>query len=115
MSINHFHGIGRVVQNPETKTLKGEETKAKKVTKFSVAIGREHGDEADFFSVSAWGKLAELTAEILKKGQLVYVLGRLQISKKEEKTYMDLQLDKFQVLDKKTVKEEKTKEKVAVA
>ena len=123
MSINQFQGIGRVVKDPEVKTLKGEESKAKKVTKFSVAISREHGDEADFFNVSAWGKLADLTADILKKGQLVYVVGRLQVSSKEGKTYVDLQLDKFQVLEKKSAKAEKeassnhneSEEKVAVA
>ena len=54
------------------------------VTSFSVATNRryktsdgEQHEEAVWFRVSAWGRLAEVTSEYLNKGSQVYVEGRI--------------------------------------
>jgi single-strand DNA-binding protein len=55
------------------------------VTSFSVATNRiinvqgaEPKKETEWFSVVAWNKLAEQCNQLLAKGRLVYVEGRLQ-------------------------------------
>jgi single-strand DNA-binding protein len=54
------------------------------VTSFSVATNRQYTNgagekvkETVWFSVSSWGKLAEICNEYVKKGMLVYVEGRM--------------------------------------
>lgn len=54
------------------------------VTNFSVATNRryknsngENVDETEWFRVSTWGRLAEITDQYLQKGRLVYVEGSL--------------------------------------
>jgi single-strand DNA-binding protein len=55
------------------------------VTTFSVATTRtwstadgERREETEWFNVVAWGSLAEICNQHLRKGQQVYVEGRLQ-------------------------------------
>ena len=55
------------------------------VTNFSVASSRaynnsagEKQEETEWFRVVCWNKLAEICAQYLAKGRLVYVEGRLQ-------------------------------------
>jgi len=44
-------------------------------------------EKAEFISVTAWGKLAEICSQLLAKGAKVYVEGRLQTREwKDEKT-----------------------------
>jgi single-strand DNA-binding protein len=57
----------------------------KPVTSFSVATTRswtnsegERREETEWFNVVAWGNLAEICKQHLRKGQQVYVEGRLQ-------------------------------------
>lgn len=54
------------------------------VTSFGVATNRrwttngEQREETEFHNVVAWGKLAEICSQLLKKGRRVYVEGRLR-------------------------------------
>lgn len=55
------------------------------VTTFSVATNRRwvnpdgsHGEETIWFRVTAWRRLAEVVAEHARKGQVIFVEGRLQ-------------------------------------
>lgn len=54
----------------------------KAVASFTLAVNRNFktgdGQEADFLSVVAWGKVAENTSQYCSKGSLVSVDGRLQ-------------------------------------
>lgn len=77
--MNNTFLIGRLVRDPETRFTQN----GKPVTNFSVAVDRnftnQQGErEADFFDIVAWGKLAEIVGNNLKKGRLVAVQGRLQ-------------------------------------
>ena len=84
-SLNRVMLIGRLTRDPEMRyTPSGQP-----VTSFSIATNRyasgpdgERREFTDYHNVVAWniGKrnLAELVANYLKKGSLVYVEGRLQ-------------------------------------
>jgi single-strand DNA-binding protein len=64
----------------------------KPVTTFTVAVSRswnsgdgERHTETEWFNIVAWGNLAETCKQYLTKGQLVYIEGRLQTRKWEDK------------------------------
>lgn len=80
-SLNKVQLIGNLTRDPEMKyTPTGTA-----VVTFSIATNRqwttdqgEKKDEADFHRCVAWSKLAEICANLLKKGRKVYVEGRIQ-------------------------------------
>ena len=79
-SLNKVQLIGNLTRDPELKyTPQGAA-----VCNFGIATNRqwttesgEKKDEADFHRLVAWNKLAEICAQLLKKGRKVYVEGRL--------------------------------------
>jgi single-strand DNA-binding protein len=80
-SWNRVELIGNLTRDPEMRyTPQGTA-----VATFSIATNRvyttpdgEKKEEADFHRCVAWGKLAELCSQLLKKGNRVFVSGRLQ-------------------------------------
>ena len=81
MSLNKVQIIGNVTRDPELKQIPGGQT----VVSFSVATNFTWKDQAgakqervEFHNIVAWGKLAEICAQLLKKGKKVFVEGRLQ-------------------------------------
>lgn len=79
-SVNKVILVGNLTRDPELRyTPQGTA-----VASFVVATNREWKSEsevkqvADFHSVVAWNKLAEICGQLLKKGTKVYVEGRLQ-------------------------------------
>jgi len=87
-----FHTIivvGNVGRDPEMRYTPSGQA----VTSFSVASNRrytssngEQVNETIWFRISAWGKQAEICNQYLKKGSLVYVEGRLQTDRYEDKS-----------------------------
>lgn len=79
-SWNHIELIGNLTRDPELRyTPQGTA-----VCTFGVATNRsfisegERKEETDFHNIVAWGKFAELCSQLLKKGNKVFVSGRLQ-------------------------------------
>ena len=77
--MNYVSMIGRLTKTPDIK----QTTNGKNVCTFTLAVNRRYKDAdgkttADFFSVQAWGKLAELCARYLDKGSKVFVSGELR-------------------------------------
>lgn len=79
-SWNRVELIGNLTRDPELRyTPQGTA-----VVTFSIATNRtfisdgEKKEEADFHRIVAWSKLAELCSQLLKKGNRVFVSGRLQ-------------------------------------
>lgn len=73
---------GRLTANPELRYTANNTA----VTSFTLAVDRkfknESGNkEADFISIVAWNKKAELIHEYVQKGDLIGVIGRLQVRK----------------------------------
>ena len=79
--LNKVMVIGNVGRDPEMRYIPS----GKPVTSFSVATSRswtnsdgERHEETEWFNVVAWGNLAEICKQHIRKGQQVYVEGRLQ-------------------------------------
>jgi len=79
MSVNTVILIGRLGYDPEIKDAGGTN-----VCKFSLATYRKYqgGDgqtkeETVWHNIVAWGRQAETMAKYLKKGQEVYIQGRI--------------------------------------
>ncbi len=80
-SLNRAMLIGNLTRDPELRyTPSGSQ-----VASFGLATNRrwtgQDGAEqnaTDFHDIVAWGKLAEIVSQLLKKGQPAYVEGRIQ-------------------------------------
>jgi len=79
--LNKVMVIGNLGRDPEMRYMPS----GRPVTSFSVATSRswtnaggERREETEWFNVVAWGNLAEICKQHLRKGQQVYVEGRLQ-------------------------------------
>lgn len=93
---------GRLTADPVTRYTKNE----KAVTHFSLAINRYGSETAEFISCVAWGGLAKVCGEYLKKGRLVAVEGHLQFhsykdKKGEKKSVTEVVVNNLQMLDSK--------------
>jgi single-strand DNA-binding protein len=108
-SLNKVQLIGNLTRDPELKyTPQGTA-----VCTFGVATNRqwttesgEKKDEADFHKIVAWTKLAEICANLLKKGRKVYVEGRLQTRNWQgqdgtQRTTTEIVINDMIILDKK--------------
>ena len=79
-SWNRVELIGNLTRDPEMRYTPSGAA----VVTFSIATNRtfvsdgEKKEEADFHRCVAWNKLAELCNQLLKKGNRVFVSGRLQ-------------------------------------
>ncbi|MBI1971600.1 MAG: single-stranded DNA-binding protein, partial [Candidatus Wildermuthbacteria bacterium] len=81
MNLNKVFLIGRLTDNPELRTTTGGQP----VCSLRVATNRawkdqqgQQHEEAEYHSVVAWRRLAEIASQYLQKGALVYIEGRLQ-------------------------------------
>ena len=76
--INTVVIVGRVGQDPEMKYFESGKVK----TSLSVAVNRwsKEGEKTDWFNIECWDKTAEVAGEYVKKGRLVAIEGRLDVS-----------------------------------
>ena len=81
MNLNKAQLIGRVTNDPETKALPS----GMSVSKFGLATNHvyktkegEKKETTQFHNCIAFGKLADIISQWLKKGQEVYVDGRIE-------------------------------------
>jgi single-strand DNA-binding protein len=88
MSLNKAMIIGNLGRDPEMRYTPSGQA----VTQFTVAVNRNFKDatgewqeETEWFRVVAWGPAGERAAEYLRKGNKVYVEGRIQTRQWEDK------------------------------
>lgn len=81
MDLNKVMIIGRLTQDPESKTT----PQGTPVTSFSIATNRTWKDQngnqqskTEYHNIVAWRRLAEIVAQYLSKGRQVYIEGYLQ-------------------------------------
>lgn len=81
MNLNKVIIIGNVTSDPEIRST----SSGQQVASFSVATNRIWNDKegqkqtkAEFHNVVAWGRLAEIVSQYLKKGGLVMIEGRME-------------------------------------
>lgn len=79
--LNKVMIIGNIGREPELRYT----SSGKPVTSFSVAVSRrwvdskgDRREETEWFNIVAWGNLAEICSQHIRKGRQVYVEGRLQ-------------------------------------
>src|SRR3712207_4207228 len=80
-TLNRVQLIGRLGGDPEMKVT----STGMQVTTFSLATNRQWQskdgvtqEETDWHTIVAWDRLAQVCAEHLSKGRLVFVEGRIQ-------------------------------------
>jgi single-strand DNA-binding protein len=85
-SLNNCQFIGRLGKDPEVKAVGGST-----VANFSIACDEKWKDKngvaqqrCEWVRIAAWGKLAELCGEYLRKGRQVYVSGRMSTREYEK-------------------------------
>lgn len=73
--------MGRLAKDPEVRYSQSAEPLA--VARYSLAVGRrfkKQGEQdADFINCVAFGKTGEFAQKYFKKGQMVSIVGRLQV------------------------------------
>ena len=86
--LNKIMIIGNLGRDPEMRYTPS----GRPVTTFAVATSRawntadgERHSETEWFNVVAWGNLAEICKQYLVKGKQVYIEGRLQTRRWEDK------------------------------
>jgi single-strand DNA-binding protein len=86
--LNKVMVIGHLGRDPEMRYTPS----GRPVTTFTVATSRswntadgERHSETEWFNVVAWGNLAEICKQYLTKGKQVYIEGRLQTRRWEDK------------------------------
>ena len=88
MSLNKVLLIGNLGSDPEVRYTPS----AKPITSFRIATNRRYKiegevrEEVEWFSVVAFGRLAEICSEFLKKGRSVFIEGRMRT-----RTWVDAQ------------------------
>jgi single-strand DNA-binding protein len=88
MSVNKAILVGRLGRDPETRYTSGGQA----VANFTLATDETFKDRSgerqkrtEWHRIVLWGKLAEIAQQYLKKGQLVYIEGRIQTRQWEDK------------------------------
>ncbi len=88
MSLNKCMIIGNLGRDPEMRYTPSGQA----VTQFTVATNRrwqkegEWQEETEWFRIVVWGQQGERAAENLRKGQKVYVEGRIQTRQWEDQS-----------------------------
>ncbi len=92
MSVNKAILIGRLGKDPETRYM----TNGEAVTNVSLATSENYKDKSgekqertEWHNLVFYRRLAEIAGEYLKKGSLIYVEGRIQNRKYQDKEGKD--------------------------
>lgn len=72
--VNRVVLIGNCGADPKVNTTQS----GKMVAGFSLAINKPNSDDPLWLRITAWGKLAEIVGQHIKKGTQTYVEGRLE-------------------------------------
>ncbi len=91
-SLNKVMLIGNLGRDPEVRYT----TSGTAVASFSIATterfkgkGGEWEDRTEWHNITLWGRLAEIAGEYLAKGKTVYIEGRLQTRKWQDRDGRD--------------------------
>ena len=115
--INNCNFIGRLGKDPETRYMANGDA----ATYFSLAVGSqwknkngERQESTEWVNCSAFGKLADICGQYLKKGSLVYVSGRMKTDKYTDKQGVEryatkIIVERMQMLSPKGADEQQSK------
>ncbi len=110
--LNMCQFIGRLGQDPKMR----QTADGGAVANMSIAVGWKSKDKegAEWISLVAFGKLAEICGQYLKKGSQIYAQGRMQTRKWQDKegnerSTTEILLDQMQMVGGKSDSGEKDK------
>lgn len=99
--LNHCSFIGRLGADPETRHAPSGDA----ICNFRIAVGwkTKEKEGAEWVRISAFGKLAEICGQYLKKGSQVFVSGKMSTRKWQDKEGRDqytteIRADQMQML-----------------
>jgi hypothetical protein len=97
--MNVVNLMGRIVKTPELKYT----NTGTSYCNFTLAVNKpkikDKEQETNFINCIAWGKTAETICNWLDKGNRVIVLGRLDVSKKDDKYYTNVVVETINFID----------------
>lgn len=100
--LNQCQFIGRLGKDPEMRYMQSGEALAS----FSIAVGSKWKDKqgeakesTEWVNITAFGKLAEICGEYLKKGSQVFVSGRMKTDKYTDKDGLEKYSTKVVISD----------------
>ena len=97
--MNVVNLMGRIVKTPELKYT----NTGTSYCNFTLAVNKpkmkEKEQETNFINCTAWNKTAETICNWLEKGNRVVVLGRLDVSKKDDKYYTNVVVETINFID----------------
>ena len=110
--LNRVQLIGNLGKDPDARFT----PTGKQVVKFSLAISnrwKKDGDlqeHTEWVNIEAWGRLAEICNEYLRKGSLVFLEGRIKTDKYQDDSditryFTKVVINQMQMLDKKATDE----------
>ncbi len=90
MNLNKAIIVGRLTQDPESRSTPSGQS----VCSFGLATNRnwtdpqskEKKESTEFHNIVAWGRLAEIISQYLKKGNLALIEGRIQTRSWEDQS-----------------------------
>jgi single-strand DNA-binding protein len=90
-SLNRIEIIGNVGQDPKMRQAGGST-----VAEFTVATSEKwtNGERTDWHRVQAWGKLAEIVEQYVRKGEKVFIAGSMRYEKYTDKNGVEKEVAK---------------------
>jgi len=89
MNLNKVILIGRVVNDPELRTISSGQSVCSFRLATNIVWSDSNGqkrEKADFHNIVLWRKLAEIASQYLTKGSLVLIEGRIQTRSWQDKS-----------------------------
>jgi hypothetical protein len=97
--VNNVTLMGRLTKAPELKYT----NTGTSYCNFTLAVNKpkmkDKEQETNFINCTAWNKTAETICNWLEKGNRVVVLGRLDVSKKDDKYYTNVVVETINFID----------------
>ena len=97
--MNNVTLMGRLTKAPELKYT----NTGTSYCNFTLAVNKpkmkDKEQETNFINCTAWNKTAETICNWLEKGNIVVVLGRLDVSKKDDKYYTNVVVETINFID----------------
>ena len=82
MEINTINLVGRAGREPDVRYFESGSI----VANFTLAVNRRSRDEEpDWFNLEIWGKQAQIAADYVKKGSLIWITGSFKIDSWKDK------------------------------
>lgn len=106
--MNNVTLMGRLTKAPELKYT----NTGTSYCNFTLAVNKpkmkDKEQETNFINCTAWNKTAETICNWLDKGNRVIVLGRLDVSKKDDKYYTNVVVETINFIDTVRTSKEQT-------